>query len=150
MGDDAGIKYTGFDSWFKPQLRTKMSALITIDKAGRVVIPKAMREKLHLEPGDSLEMERDGDQITLRPVRGTGPLTREHGVWVLRTSAKANEGFLRYFSAGSGLLWRSRPSRSQPRVVHTIRQIERLLWSAQSGRGLLHADPDAGQAPNQW
>ncbi len=85
MGDDAGIKYTGFDSWFKPQLRTKMSALITIDKAGRVVIPKAMREKLHLEPGDSLEMERDGDQITLRPVRGTGPLTREHGVWVFRS-----------------------------------------------------------------
>jgi hypothetical protein len=30
-------------------------------------------------------METDGEQITLRPVRGTGPLTKEHGVWVFRT-----------------------------------------------------------------
>jgi hypothetical protein len=41
-----------------------------------------MRKELHLEPGDSLEMESAGEQITLRPVRGTGPLTKEHGVWV--------------------------------------------------------------------
>ena len=30
-------------------------------------------------------MESAGEQITLRPVRGTGPLTKEHGVWVFRT-----------------------------------------------------------------
>jgi len=38
-----------------------------------------------LEPGDALEMESAGEHITLRPVRGTGPLTKEHGVWVFRT-----------------------------------------------------------------
>lgn len=27
-------------------------------------------------------MESAGEQITLRPVRGTGPLPKEHGVWV--------------------------------------------------------------------
>lgn len=59
-----------------------MNTRLTIDKAGRVVIPKPLREDLHLEPGDSLEMESAGEQITLRPVRGTGPLTKEHGVWV--------------------------------------------------------------------
>ena len=59
-----------------------MSTRLVIDKAGRVVIPKPLREKLHLEPGDSLEMESTGQQITLRPVRGTGPLTKECGVWV--------------------------------------------------------------------
>jgi len=59
--------------------------LLTIDKAGRIVIPKPLREELHLEPGDSLEMVRAGEQITLRPVRGTGPLSKEHGVWVFRT-----------------------------------------------------------------
>ncbi len=37
-----------------------------------MVIPKPLREELHLEPGDSLEMESAGEQITLRPVRGTG------------------------------------------------------------------------------
>ncbi len=36
----------------------------------------------HLELGDSLEMESAGEEITLRPVRGTGPLTQEHGDWV--------------------------------------------------------------------
>lgn len=59
-----------------------MNTRLVIDKAGRVVIPKTLREKLHLEPGDSLEMKSAGEEITLRPVRGTGPLTREHGVWV--------------------------------------------------------------------
>ena len=61
-----------------------MNTRLIIDKAGRVVIPKPLREELHLEPGDSLEMESTGDQITLRPVRGTAPLTKEHGVWVFR------------------------------------------------------------------
>ena len=27
-------------------------------------------------------MDTAGEQITLRPVRGTGTLTQEHGVWV--------------------------------------------------------------------
>jgi AbrB family looped-hinge helix DNA binding protein len=62
-----------------------MPTRLTIDKAGRVVIPKPLREELHLEPGDALEMESAGDQITLRPVRGSGPLTQERGVWVFRT-----------------------------------------------------------------
>ena len=50
------------------------------------MIPKPFREELHLEPGDSLEIERSGEQITLRPVRGTGPLTKEHGVWVFHAA----------------------------------------------------------------
>jgi AbrB family looped-hinge helix DNA binding protein len=62
-----------------------MNARLNIDKAGRVVIPKPLREELHLEPGDSLEMESAGEQITLRPLRGTGPLSKEHGVWVFRS-----------------------------------------------------------------
>ena len=62
-----------------------MNTRLTIDRAGRVVIPKPLREELHLEPGDSLEMESFGEQITLRPVRGTGPLTKEQGVWVFRS-----------------------------------------------------------------
>ncbi len=62
-----------------------MNSRLTIDKAGRVVIPKPVREYLQLEPGDTLEMENAGEHITLRPLRGTGPLAKEHGVWVFRT-----------------------------------------------------------------
>jgi AbrB family looped-hinge helix DNA binding protein len=76
-----------------------MSTRLTIDKAGRVVIPKPLRDELHLEPGDALEMESSGEQITLRPVRGTGPLTKEHGVWVFHTGqplpASATDDMLR-------------------------------------------------------
>lgn len=62
-----------------------MNIRLTIEKAGRVVIPKPLREELHLEPGDSLEMDSAEEQITLRPVCGTGPLTKEQGVWVFHT-----------------------------------------------------------------
>ncbi len=56
-----------------------------MDKAGRVVIPKAVREQLRLEPGDALQLDTTGEQITLRPIRGTGPLSKERGIWVFRT-----------------------------------------------------------------
>ncbi len=76
-----------------------MNIRLTLDKAGRIVIPKPLREELRLEPGDDLEMESCGEEITLRPVRGTGPLTQEYGVWVFRTGqpmgASATDDMLR-------------------------------------------------------
>jgi AbrB family looped-hinge helix DNA binding protein len=75
-----------------------MNNHLIIDKAGRIVIPKPLREHLHLEPGDALEVETAGEQITLRPVRGMAPLRKEHGVWVFHTgqslSASATEEML--------------------------------------------------------
>jgi len=62
-----------------------MNTRLTIDKAGRVVIPKTLREELRLEPGDSLDVESAGERITLRPVRETGSLSKEHGVWVFHS-----------------------------------------------------------------
>ena len=62
-----------------------MNARITMDNAGRVVIPKPLRDELELAPGDTLELESAGENITLRPIRGTSPLTKEKGVWVFRT-----------------------------------------------------------------
>jgi AbrB family looped-hinge helix DNA binding protein len=62
-----------------------MSARVTIDKAGRVVLPKLLRDELRLSPGDTLDLSVDGEQVTLRPRRATPPLQKERGVWVFRT-----------------------------------------------------------------
>ena len=61
-----------------------MATTVILDKAGRVVIPKNLREELHLEPGDQLELEHEGERVTLRPMRAGSPLRKEHGVWVFR------------------------------------------------------------------
>jgi AbrB family looped-hinge helix DNA binding protein len=59
-----------------------MNTTVTIDKAGRVVIPKEVRDELRLEAGDTLTLESEGERVTLRPVHGGTPLQKEHGVWV--------------------------------------------------------------------
>jgi AbrB family looped-hinge helix DNA binding protein len=61
-----------------------MKAKLTLDQAGRLMIPKALRQELHLGPSDVLELESEGDQITLRPLRPEVPLKKEHGVWVFQ------------------------------------------------------------------
>ena len=40
--------------------------IITIDKVGRVVLPKKLRESMNLYPGAALEVENDADGIRLR------------------------------------------------------------------------------------
>lgn len=59
-----------------------MTTTVTIDKAGRVVIPKEVRDQLRLEAGDTLALESEGERVTLQPVRGGTPLQKERGVWV--------------------------------------------------------------------
>ncbi len=80
-----------------------MTVKVTLDKAGRIVLPKPLREELHLEPGDTLEAETSDEQITLSPLRGTAGLRKKHGVWV--------------YSAGEPL--------SDAVVQETLRQVRR-------------------------
>lgn len=60
-----------------------MVATLTLDKAGRVVLPKPVRDELQLAPGDSLELQTAEDEIILRPARGRARMYKKHGVWVL-------------------------------------------------------------------
>jgi len=62
-----------------------MTTTLTIDRAGRLVLPKPVRDELQLAAGDSLELESSEDEIILRPVRGTATLRKKQGVWVMRT-----------------------------------------------------------------
>lgn len=61
-----------------------MKATVTIDKAGRVVLSKILRDELHLAPGDTLDLTVEGERVTLCPRRTAPPLQKEHGVWVSR------------------------------------------------------------------
>lgn len=55
---------------------------MTLDKAGRVVLPKPLRDRMRLGPGDSFQIESEGERIILRPIRPAPVLKKEYGVWV--------------------------------------------------------------------
>ncbi len=50
---------------------------VTIDKAGRLVIPRALRDRIGLVGGGEVELELDGAAVRIEPVAGTG--LREEG-----------------------------------------------------------------------
>ena len=65
-----------------------MNTSVTLDKAGRIVLPKGLRDHLHLEPGDTLDLDADGQTVTLTPRRDGSPMRKELGIWVFRGSRK--------------------------------------------------------------
>lgn len=69
-----------------------MNSKVTLDRAGRVVLPKTLRDQMHLSPGDTLDITVKGDEMTLRPRRGATPLQKERGVWVFRSGKPLTAG----------------------------------------------------------
>jgi AbrB family looped-hinge helix DNA binding protein len=60
-----------------------MNAIVEIDKAGRIVIPKKMREAMHLKPRTRLKIEAEGDRLTLEPDFPESKLEMRDGLWVM-------------------------------------------------------------------
>ena len=57
-----------------------MTEFLYIDRAGRVVIPKPLRERYGLGPGRRLELIDTGDEIHLRPeTTGSGVVRLSDG-----------------------------------------------------------------------
>jgi AbrB family looped-hinge helix DNA binding protein len=52
---------------------------LTIDKFGRIVIPKALRDGLQLISGTVLEVEEKADHLVLRPFHEQPVLVRRNG-----------------------------------------------------------------------
>ena len=52
---------------------------VTIDQAGRIVVPKAVRERFGLRKDSELELEETAEGIVLRPVEPKSGLIRRHG-----------------------------------------------------------------------
>ena len=59
----------------------------TVDKFGRIVIPRRVRESLGLRPGTKLELELFGDEVVLKPVREEPNVVDKDGVLVFTGSA---------------------------------------------------------------
>lgn len=59
----------------------------TIDKAGRLVIPKALRDRLGLQPGE-VEITADGASLRVEPLSGESLVERD-GRLVIPSSGSA-------------------------------------------------------------
>jgi AbrB family looped-hinge helix DNA binding protein len=57
----------------------------TIDKAGRLVIPRPLRDRIGLAGGGVVELELDGAAIRIEPVGGSG-LREDGGLLVIPAS----------------------------------------------------------------
>jgi AbrB family looped-hinge helix DNA binding protein len=64
---------------------------LKIDKSGRLVIPKRVRDALGLRPGDRLELRRQGVDVILSLSQPKPVLQREKGVWVYRSGERVTD-----------------------------------------------------------
>ena len=64
--------------------------IVTIDRAGRVVVPKSLRERFNLVAGAELEMVAGGDCLQLRRVDAEPALVRKQGILVHHGGARTD------------------------------------------------------------
>jgi len=65
-----------------------MAERVTIDTAGRLVIPKAIREQYGLHAGRSLEISTDGLRVVLEPVEEKAELTERNGILIITSDLR--------------------------------------------------------------
>jgi AbrB family looped-hinge helix DNA binding protein len=59
-----------------------MSTTVSVDNAGRIVLPKALREQFNLRPGTELELTAGADHLELKPLENLPSLVRSGSLWV--------------------------------------------------------------------
>jgi AbrB family looped-hinge helix DNA binding protein len=55
---------------------------LRIDKSGRIVVPKPLRERLGLKPDTELEVLEQAGGVLLRPIGQRPSMIRVDGLWV--------------------------------------------------------------------
>lgn len=63
---------------------------VKIDKAGRIVVPKVLRDRLGLKPDMALEVHEQDDGLLLRVPTPHATMVRIDGLWVHQGMAQAN------------------------------------------------------------
>jgi len=61
---------------------------LTIDKSGRIVVPKPLRQRLGLAPGTELEAVEQPGGVFLRTVEQRPVMIKVEGLWVHRGAAQ--------------------------------------------------------------
>ena len=59
-----------------------LSMNVRVDKSGRLVLPKTIRERLGLKKGGKVVIEEGAEGIVLRPVKESPKFVDENGIWV--------------------------------------------------------------------
>jgi len=62
----------------------------SLDRFGRIVIPKKFRDDLGLEPGDTMDLEESEHGIFLKPEQESDELSVREGVLVYRAASTGN------------------------------------------------------------
>lgn len=62
----------------------------TLDKFGRIVIPKKIRDNLGLTPGVIIKIESDGKEVVLKPLIEESPVEYQDGVLIFLGEATGN------------------------------------------------------------
>lgn len=64
-----------------------MNSIVSIDGAGRIVLPKPLRDQFNLHPGSQLEIVTGPGGLALKPVDAAQSLVCERGLWVHQGAA---------------------------------------------------------------
>lgn len=72
---------------------------VHVDKSGRLVLPKAVRQQLGITPDTDLEIVPAQGGILLRPVADQPPLRQIDGLWVHQGTATSSADWGRLVSA---------------------------------------------------
>jgi AbrB family looped-hinge helix DNA binding protein len=70
-------------------MKDVLNVLVPIDKAGRIVLPKNVRQELAIEPGDVLRVGIQGLAVTLTPSKENTGLVRQGKALVFSTAGDA-------------------------------------------------------------
>lgn len=66
-----------------------------VDQVGRIVVPKALRDRLHLVPGTRVEVSEYGDGLHIAPIGAVAHLERRNGKLVAVGSTEVTDDDVR-------------------------------------------------------
>jgi len=70
---------------------------LRIDKTGRIVVPKNLRDRLGFKPGTELEAIEESEGVLLRRVEQRPTMVKADGLWVHQGSAEPGANWERIF-----------------------------------------------------